>query len=181
MIILARDITISIIEIKPDLYPSRRDAELNAVKHCLEELGIHSDINHHPDGRPFLASEPLRPISITHSRKWAAVAMRTSGDKPFFGVDVEDFTRCQLKKVAPKFLSPAELEFCATADHGVAKAWTAKEAVFKALGKSEVNFADDISFNPEMTRAIHHSESICFNLDYFILEHNNILCVAAIQ
>ncbi|MDE7389192.1 MAG: 4'-phosphopantetheinyl transferase superfamily protein [Muribaculaceae bacterium] len=104
---------------------SARDTVLGIV---AAELGSEVGYGHFADGAPMLIGSDLR-ISVSHSRRRAAVALGTP-DEPPFGIDVEETDRNrQLLRVATRFLT--EQEAALWADR-LTEAWTCKEAVYKA-------------------------------------------------
>lgn len=104
--------------------PTRREAELAAERLLLPGLRV----AHTPAGAPVLADDPARHISISHSRTHLAVALSTAGP---VGIDIET-PRPQLQRVAPRVLSAAELEAYGAEPDGLLRAWTLKEALYKA-------------------------------------------------
>lgn len=92
------------------------------------ESGPEVGYGHFPDGAPMLKGSDMR-ISVSHSRRRAAVAFGTY-DEPAFGIDVEETDRNrQLLRVVTRFLT--EKEFTLWANR-LTEAWTCKEAVYKA-------------------------------------------------
>ena len=97
-----------------------REAERAAVASLLNDaLGPGATLTHRPDGSPAI-NIPGLEISISHCRTCAAMVL---ADRPV-GVDVET-DRAQLARVAPRVLSPDELD---RYRHCLVKAWTLKEA-----------------------------------------------------
>ena len=111
--------------------PSRREAEKNAVGMIiLEEFGPDAILTHAPDGHPVLTvGRHTVCISVSHCCDEAVVAVADS-DTPI-GVDIET-SREQLRRVALKFLNDDELTSAGDSLHNLLRAWTAKEAVYKA-------------------------------------------------
>lgn len=108
----------------------RRSRELMAVERLLAKIGHPNvSVSHNPDGSPFIRGVDLK-ISISHSRRFAAIAF---GESAGFGIDIEEPRPAQLKKVAPRFLTPNELNYYSSLPDGLLKAWTLKEAAFKTL------------------------------------------------
>lgn len=86
-----------------------------------------AEILHHPDGAPYVEGHPEVHISVSHSTRLAVLAVAPVP----VGVDIEE-PRTALRRVAARFLTEAELEvYAAPAD--LLRAWTLKEAAFKAL------------------------------------------------
>lgn len=96
-----------------------------------EHLGSDVRLLHDPDGAPQLAGSKLN-ISISHSHHFAAIALNPDMR---IGVDIEEPRLEQLRHVVAKFLAPEELPLW---EHQLLRAWTAKEATFKAAGVSSL-------------------------------------------
>lgn len=156
----------------------RCDAEKRAVLRCLRALGVDEQPHHHSSGAPFLPSAANTVISVTHSAHWAAVALANRSDGPV-GIDVEDSTRPQLPKLSAKFLSDNESSAAGNVADGLTKAWTAKEAVYKAALKRGVVFKHDIALGDGFETALFRPDCTLFKLSFLSLSHNNILCIAS--
>ncbi|MDD2960485.1 MAG: 4'-phosphopantetheinyl transferase superfamily protein [Muribaculaceae bacterium] len=77
-------------------------------------------------------------ISITHATGIAAIAISSNKN---IGIDIEKNGRNTIK-LRYKFLNSNELESIAETDIGTnLSAWTAKEALFKAIPENEIDFA----------------------------------------
>jgi phosphopantetheine--protein transferase-like protein len=59
------------------------------------------------------------------------------------GVDIEKTGR-NIEKIAPRFLSPTELEKWNESSNLLTLAWSAKESVYKAVGKPGLSFQKEI-------------------------------------
>ena len=83
-----------------------------------------------------------RNISISHSDEIVTVLISKENG---IGVDVERINN-KVHSVASKFLSSNEIQFFgkAPSTRQLIRAWTAKEAVYKALRKPGINFSDNI-------------------------------------
>ncbi len=83
-----------------------------------------------------------RNISISHSDEIVTVLISKENG---IGVDVEKINN-KVHSVASKFLSSNEIQFFgkAPSTRQLIRAWTAKEAVYKALRKPGINFSDNI-------------------------------------
>lgn len=110
-----------------------------AVAKLIEELrnsplGEHGGsfrIIHDADGAPSIAGSPLN-ISISHSPHFAALAVDPNMR---IGVDIEEPRIAQLGRVISKFLTDAEMPLWG---NQLLRAWTAKEATFKAAGVADL-------------------------------------------
>lgn len=122
----------------PDLSRSaRRQAEQNAVASLVRDaFGQDAVIAHHASGAPYVDGFAGH-ISVSHGGGFAVLAVSPSVP---VGVDVECW-REQIQRVAGKFLSPEEQAICRTPED-LLRAWTAKEAVFKASGIPDAVIAE---------------------------------------
>ncbi len=122
------NIKLRIMPIQPLCGLSPRQAEQSAVATLTREIfGPEAIIRHHPDGAPYIQGYGGH-ISISHGAGIAAIAVSDSAPA---GVDVECW-RQQLHRVAAKFLSRAELAAWSASPDALLRAWTIKEAVYKA-------------------------------------------------
>ena len=167
------------IEIDRQPEQSRREAERDAVCKCLRLLGYSSGYKHHDNGAPYIESPTPIRVSISHSRRWAGVAVGEIDD-PALGIDIESVDREGLQRVLPRVLTEAELAMVRESENGATKAWTAKEAVYKAVGRMGVDFRRDIRLdNLEMGLATFLPEQRRFKLNYMNLKENDLLCIAS--
>lgn len=172
-------IRIAVAEIRRAERETRRQAEQNAVARCLGTLGLPDGcLCHRHDGAPFIEGDTSRRVSVTHSRQWAAVALSPETDGPT-GIDMEETEREQLRKVCPRILSAEELTAARSAALGFAKAWTAKEAVFKAISCQSVDFKSHILIDKDFTRAVYVPDNTVLCLHYVSFARSNILCIAS--
>lgn len=96
---------------------------------------------HFANGAPFLYGETYR-ISITHTKHFLAVAslprtpeatLKEFSGRTALGIDAEKLDRAQVLKIRNRFLNEKELEAIPADDmEANIKAWTAKEALYKA-------------------------------------------------
>ena len=121
-----------------------RKKEWLATRALLNELtGESTLIQYHNDGRPYLKTSQFN-ISISHSNGFVAILLH-SLFMP--GIDIELLNR-QVGKVASRFLSPEELAACngkaELSNHLKLLHWCAKEAIFKMIALTNVEFSTDI-------------------------------------
>lgn len=110
--------------------PSRTEREREAINILIRRvIGPEAELMHTPEGAPYIANSDIR-ISISHSRDYVALASCAEGD---FGIDIEQPRPEQLRRVASRFLSTDEIEYYSASDELLLKAWTLKEAAYKAL------------------------------------------------
>lgn len=147
------DIYIEAIETGPRA--GRRKNEDDAVGLLVQEIFGSGTIRRHlPDGAP--AIDGIRQsISISHSLRLAALAVAPSGT--LIGIDIEE-NRNQLQRVCGRILSSEEYTYFSSVHHGFLKAWTTKEALYKAsrrLFDHEPDFASDLHIYPSLSAAGH--------------------------
>lgn len=100
-------------------------------------------IKYHNDGRPYLENW-LTNISISHSIGYIAILLHVTSIP---GIDIELITR-KVGRVASRFLSPDEITACSDkaelSNHRMLVHWCAKEAIFKMVPISNIEFSTDI-------------------------------------
>lgn len=140
-IIQYNDITLSLASIDHEDGESRADAEKRTIEGLVAEIfGENTTVGHKASGAPFIPDSDTQ-ISISHSRHFAALAcsrLRT------VGVDIEEH-REQLRRVAPRVLSAEEMEVYSATDNLLLRAWTLKEALYKAALTPGLDFRRDIA------------------------------------
>jgi 4'-phosphopantetheinyl transferase EntD len=121
----------------------RRQAEREAVAHIVRTVfGNTAAIDHDENGAPRLTAADFSGyISITHSRRYAAVAIDYRAP---IGLDIEE-PRQQLGRVAPRVLSAAEMAVYSATPEGLLQAWTLKEALYKAALTPGLDFREQIA------------------------------------
>jgi len=121
-----------------------RKKEWLAVRLLLQKMtGGNTKISYDPAGKPHLVNAPGH-ISISHSSNCVVIYLHPE-EQP--GIDIELITR-NVIKAARKFLSADELKDCMVGDQlsnkDVMLRWCAKEAVFKMVPFSDIDFANQI-------------------------------------
>lgn len=121
-----------------------RKKEWLATRTLLNELISEPQlIKYHNDGRPYLENCPIN-ISISHSSGYIAILLHTTSIP---GIDIELRSR-QVGRVASRFLSTDELNTCnddtELSNHRKLMYWCAKEAIFKMIPLSNIEFSTDI-------------------------------------
>ena len=132
-----------------DKRPERERLTVNAI--ISKYIGPDARLSHAPSGRPLLEHADGMHISISHSADYVAV---TFGMCEAIGIDVEQ-PRAQLARVAPRVLSDTELAVYGDSESLLLKAWTLKEALYKAALTEGIDFRRDIILPsaPDDTRA----------------------------
>jgi len=154
-----------------------RRREKLAVRALLNELfGEKVYLGHHDNGRPFLQNS-LIEISISHTKRFVAIITHKEES---VGIDIESLKR-DFSAVEKKALSPAEIEALSEKNRNLHLAiyWSAKEAVYKRMSLSDVDFATQIiikHFSPKESGNIEavfiksDGEEMEFDLDYMTFE-----------
>lgn len=131
---------------------TRRDCEHHAVAMLIRAaFGPSATLHHHDSGAPYIqiaaTGRIVTSISITHCSDTAMLAIAPEGIA--IGIDCEHF-RPALRNVAPRILSAAELSAWGADDNLLLRAWTIKEAVYKAALTPGLPFAYGINLpSPE--------------------------------
>lgn len=126
------------------MHPKRR-SEWLAGRWLLKEVaGKNAICQKDKFGKPYLKNS-TRYISISHSHGLAAVSV---GERSL-GIDIQKITP-KIRRIAHKFMRPTEadsLENESYLDH-LTVYWSAKEALYKAYGKKELDFRKNILVTP---------------------------------
>lgn len=98
-------------------------------------------LSHHDNGKPYLENM-VTNISITHTEKYVAVILHDEED---VGIDLESMDR-DFSAVEKKALSEDEIDDLddERRNEQLAIYWCAKEAIFKRLSASAVDFSEQI-------------------------------------
>lgn len=108
------------------------------------------ELRHNEHGAPYLASSDDY-ISFSHSGGYVVLAI--NGDAPV-GIDIE-YAADKAIRVRRKYINDAEAEYVLPADgqaHLVA--WTAKEALFKAIPEDRIDFREQ--FHLDFSTGLRH-------------------------
>jgi len=121
-----------------------RKKEWLATRALLSQLMIGpQSIKYHNDGRPYLENS-ITNISISHSTGYIAVLLHIVYNP---GIDIELISR-KVGKVGSRFLSSDEFAVCneepSLSNHRMLIHWCAKEAIYKMVPVSNIEFATDI-------------------------------------
>ena len=98
-------------------------------------------LNHHDNGQPYLEN-CVTNISITHTEKYVAIIIHDEDD---LGIDIESLDR-DFSVVEKKALSEDEIDDLEKEKRNeqLAIYWCAKEAIFKRMSQTRVDFAEQI-------------------------------------
>lgn len=115
-----------------------------AVRQLLKSFGVSPQFHQYrANGAPFLTDG--RYLSISHAHAFASIAI---SNRPV-GIDIENY-RDKILTIAPRFLHRSENWFDLNRDAIplLTQIWTAKEAIYKALQLSGLNFSKQIQISP---------------------------------
>lgn len=161
---------------------SRREAEKAATARLITSLfGPGATVAHSPDGAPRLilphtaTTAPAPEISISHSLHTVALAVGRAR-RPI-GVDIE-LPRQQLVRVAARFLTPEEIPIHGAGEETLLRAWTAKEAAFKAAGIAGLTLADIRLDATASSAMIPSSPSVEIRLSHFPGPDGSLIALA---
>lgn len=161
----------------------KRKIEFVGIRAALKELiGEEVRISYTGEGKPFLLNKQYQ-ISVSHSGKWIVVMIHP--ERPV-GVDIEVPTP-KIQKVYARFLSRKEQEEMSDGRdlRKLQIAWSAKEALYKIIGKEAVDFANQLRIFPfevcdagEIS-AEHISSKMIYRLHYIQhLDYTLVYCLA---
>ena len=151
-----------------------------AARKLLKNEDSELTIEYDSKGKPYLNKE--KGISISHSNEIVAIYISNEID---FGIDIQ-YKTDKIFKIKSKFLSKNERKFLGKTDdiELLTKLWSAKESIFKALGKEGVSFSNDLEINTtnnkDLFRAGYYKKDnikIKFDLDFLFIEEY-IICYA---
>ena len=97
------------------------------------------DLRKDERNRPYFDQSDYH-ISLSHSFPFVAAII---SHKKSVGIDLERFGR-QVEKIGPRFLSAEEWNRWQDSHSDLTKAWTCKEAIYKAMGVPGLAFQQDI-------------------------------------
>jgi 4'-phosphopantetheinyl transferase len=144
-----------------------KQAALYVVRTILKDDQI--EVLYKESGKPYLASDVK--ISISHSYDW--LTMLFSFNKTEIGVDIEK-VRDKILNIKDKFLSKKELQHLKDAPlEKYTIYWGAKEAIYKALDITGLNFSEQI-FIEDFTYT-HTGGIICAIVNYSNSEKKHTL------
>lgn len=139
------DITLGVTPIKADPGRTRTEREHSAVEAIVKHFfGSDASVGHRDTGAPYLVGREDISLTVSHSRDYAAIAFST---RRTVGVDIEQW-REQLVRVAPRVLSESEMAVYGVSSDLLLRAWTMKEALYKAALTPGLDFRRDIALPP---------------------------------
>lgn len=135
-------------------------------------------LGHHDNGKPYIQNNAIE-ISITHTNRFVAIITHPEVD---VGIDVESLER-DFSAVEKKALSKKEINALCDKHRTIQLAiyWSAKEAIYKRMSISGVDFAEQMEiekFTPkkegelEATFTHKDGDKDKFDLEYEIFENH---------
>lgn len=148
-------------------------AARNALKHLVNKHGqffLYKD----QFGKPHLDSPDLG-VSMSHAIGYGAAAISLRHQ---VGIDIE-IEREQILRIAHKFLHESEKKWTDQSIKQLTKIWSAKEALYKLHGRTQLIFAEQLkvhSFEKQQGEIIEGEETNSFELTFDQHEHLTICC-----
>ena len=134
-----------------------------AVRKLLQNEDPELTINYDSQGKPYLNTQ--KGISISHSNKLVAICISNEID---FGIDVQYETN-KILNIQNKFLSYNEKKNLGDTPslESLIKLWSAKESIYKALGKKGISFSNDLEIDIKKNKDL-------FKVGYYKKDNNKI-------
>ena len=151
-----------------------RRLEYLAVRVLLKEMcGRELLISHHPSGKPFLVGQNEN-ITISHTKGYAAVGLAPFSE---VGIDIEWINE-RVRRASSRFIRDDELTGASqmSSDEQIRQLlvhWTAKETIYKMLGRSGVDFQEDMRIMPfrlEQKGIVH---GLAFSENHFVINYSS--------
>jgi len=135
----------------PDAVNPIKKLESAAARYCLHQLSTELNgliLVQNDRNRPYFQDSNWH-VSLTHSYPFVGAVFSR---KHRIGIDLEKPGR-NIEKIAPRFLNANEWEKWQTSSNLLTLAWSAKESVYKAVGKLGLSFQkeieiEDLNVNP---------------------------------
>ena len=152
------------------LVSDKRRLEYLGVRIALKNLlGVEKKIVYNEEGKPVFIDRSFH-ISVSHSGSWIAVVAHPDRQ---VGIDIEVPTE-KIKKLYKRFLNETEQKELSNGENlnQLMLAWSAKEALYKIIGKEAVDFANQLHIfpfeikNEGIFTAEHVSTKQRYNLHY---------------
>lgn len=148
----------------------KRKLEFLGIRVALKTLlGKEINIEYDREGKPYLSDKSYH-ISVSHSNKWIAVIAHPTR---LVGIDIECPTD-KILKLYQRFLSSIEQRELSNGEdiRQLMLAWSAKEALYKIIGKEAIDFANQLRIFPFVVKdsgemqAQHTPTKSFYQLDY---------------
>ena len=124
----------------------KRKLEFLGIRVALKTLlGKEIRIEYNSEGKPYLSDQSYQ-ISVSHSNKWIAIIAHPTR---MVGIDIECPTD-KIQKLYQRFLSVTEQKELSDGKdtEQLLLAWSAKEALYKIIGKDAIDFANQLRIYP---------------------------------
>jgi len=123
----------------------KREIEKKGTLYLLQNLlkGKVFNLCYTEQNKPYLKDSDTH-LSISHSHSRLAIILNT---RQSTGVDIE-LLRDKIQNVKHKYLSAQELSFAGNDAVLLTVLWAAKEAIYKAYGLKEIDFASHMFIEP---------------------------------
>ncbi|MDR2361563.1 MAG: 4'-phosphopantetheinyl transferase superfamily protein [Prevotellaceae bacterium] len=165
--------------------PQRRRERLTVHLLLNQLLNKKFYLNYHDNGRPFLQNE-IGDISIAHTRRFVCIIYHTT---EHVGIDIESAGR-NFSAVEKKALAESEYEYLSDKNRNMQLCliWGAKEAIYKYLCETGVNFAEQIEvakFTPRRQGKLNvhfidkEGDKLEFTLHYRMVDDHVMIWVVA--
>lgn len=158
----------------------KRQKEFLTIRVMLNKLiGDQFKLMYDETGKPFVANGAFK-VSISHSKNHAALIIHPEKE---VGIDIE-IPSDRVLKVSKRFLNKEEHDFIGDNSTAMMIVWSAKEALYKIIGKEAVDFAEQLKINPFTAKengtltGIHIPTSKNFKLNYIVKpEYILVYCI----
>ena len=163
------------------LKTSKRKQEYLGVRAALKTFFGKNKIIYNAERKPFLADNSAK-ISVSHSGQWLALMVHPNAE---VGIDIECPSN-KIEQLAVRFLCREELETITGRKQHIA--WSAKEALYKIIGKQAVDFPKqlrilpfDIVGNEGEFNALHVPSDTVYTGNYLLTEEYTLVYITSKQ
>lgn len=143
------------------IHSEKRRKEFLVPRILLEQISTEK-IAYDSNGKPFLLNS-TKKISISHSLHFFAVIVSDFE----VGIDIE-YSHHRYEKIKHKYLSDKEASMDIMVKN-LDLAWSAKETVYKIVGREAANFKDDLeirTIDPEEMKVYYEKSKKEFKVNY---------------
>lgn len=134
-----------------NIVSDKRKLEYLGVRVALKRLlGVEKTIVYNNDRKPLLSDKSFQ-ISVSHSGNWIAVMAHPTR---LVGIDIEVPTD-KIQKLYKRFLNETEQKELSNGENlnQLLLAWSAKEVLYKIIGREAIDFANQLHIFPFETKA----------------------------
>ena len=119
---------------------TRQAFEARVLHEMMEVIIGNVEIDHEPNGAPFIKKRPDLHLSISHSHNWFAIYI---SEIQAVGIDIE-IDSLQIEKTKKYFLTKSEIERLQPNNQVLKTCWGIKESVIKLLKGNVKSLMNDI-------------------------------------